>query len=77
VERSFLSRKDKTGVGEVRVEGHEWGVLDDAFSKENKESFGRILVADCLWMPWQHLNLLKSISEGGWEGLGGCWLSYR
>jgi predicted nicotinamide N-methyase len=76
VERSFLSRKDKTGVGEVRVEGHEWAVLDDAFSKE-KESFGRILVADCLWMPWQHLNLLKSISEGGWEGLGGCWLSYR
>ncbi|PMD66437.1 uncharacterized protein K444DRAFT_517015 [Hyaloscypha bicolor E] len=69
VERNFLSRRDKTGVGEVRVEGHEWGVLDDAFSKENKESFGRILVADCLWMPWQHLNLLKSIrcfmKEGG------------
>ncbi|KAH8793934.1 putative methyltransferase-domain-containing protein [Hyaloscypha finlandica] len=65
VERNFLSRKDKTGVGE----GHEWGVLDDAFSKENKESFGWILVADCLWMPWQHLNLLKSIrcffKEGG------------
>jgi nicotinamide N-methyltransferase len=61
VERNVLFRKGKTGVGEVRVEGHEWGVLDDAFSKENKESFGRILVADCLWMPWQHLNLLKSI----------------
>jgi nicotinamide N-methyltransferase len=61
VERNIFSRKDKTGVGEVRIEGHEWGVLDDSFSKENKESFGRILVADCLWMPWQHLNLLKSI----------------
>ena len=48
VERTFLSWKDKTGVGEVRVEGHERGVLDDAFSRENKESFGRILVADCL-----------------------------
>jgi EEF1A N-terminal glycine/lysine methyltransferase len=61
VERNVLSRKDKTGVGEVRVEGHEWGVLDDTFAKENKESFGRILVADCLWMPWQHENLLRSI----------------
>ena len=45
----------------MRVEGHEWGVLDDPFSKEGKEAFGRILVADCLWMPWQHENLLKSI----------------
>jgi nicotinamide N-methyltransferase len=27
VERNFLSRRDKTGVGEVRVEGHEWGSL--------------------------------------------------
>jgi nicotinamide N-methyltransferase len=61
VERNVLSRKDASGVGEVRVKGHEWGVLDDAFSKESKESFGKILVADCLWMPWQHLNLLKSI----------------
>jgi len=61
VERNVLSRTDKSGLGEVRVEGHEWGVLDDSFSKENKESFEKVLVADCLWMPWQHLNLLKSI----------------
>jgi predicted nicotinamide N-methyase len=61
VERNVRSRKDRIGVGEVRVEGHEWGVLDDAFSSENREGFGRLLVADCLWMPWQHLNLLMSI----------------
>jgi predicted nicotinamide N-methyase len=54
-------RKEVEGIGEVRVEGHEWGVLSDGFSRENKESFGRLLVADCLWMPWQHTNLLKSI----------------
>lgn len=73
VERNVSTRKDKTGVGEVRVEGHEWGVLGDGFSKENKESFGRILVADCLWMPWQHLNLLKSIR---WfmKGGGKAWV---
>jgi nicotinamide N-methyltransferase len=61
VERNVRSRKNRICVGEVRVEGHEWGVLDDAFSGENREGFGRVLVADCLWMPWQHLNLLKSI----------------
>jgi predicted nicotinamide N-methyase len=63
VENNVVSRKAKGegGIGEVRVEGHEWGVLDDAFSVANKESFSRILVADCLWMPWQHGNLLKSI----------------
>lgn len=61
VERNVSSRKDKSRVGEVRVEGHEWGFLGDAFSEANRESFDRILVADCLWMPWQHLNLLKSI----------------
>lgn len=57
-------------VGEVRVQGHEWGVLDNddddgrrAFSVENRGAFGKVLVADCLWMPWQHGNLLRSI---GW-----------
>ncbi|RDW83212.1 hypothetical protein BP5796_04703 [Coleophoma crateriformis] len=48
-------------INDIVVEGHEWGVLDDTFSMQNNESFGRILVADCLWMPWQHENLLKSI----------------
>jgi EEF1A N-terminal glycine/lysine methyltransferase len=61
VERNVLSRKGKTGFCAVKVEGHKWGTLDDTFSREEKESFGRILVADCLWMPWQHLNLLKSV----------------
>jgi nicotinamide N-methyltransferase len=58
-------RKDaqEGDIGEVTVEGHEWGVLDDTFSKTNEGGFGKILVADCLWMPWQHGNLLKSI---GW-----------
>ena len=72
VQRNVQLRREKEGgkgIGEVMVQGHEWGVLDDPFSRENKEAFGRILVADCLWMPWQHANLLKSIRwflrEGG------------
>jgi nicotinamide N-methyltransferase len=57
----------------IKVEGHEWGVLDDAFSVENKGNFGRIFVADCLWMPWQHESLLKSIA---WflEQAGKAWV---
>jgi nicotinamide N-methyltransferase len=70
VDANIKPRRQKVaGIGEITVEGHEWGVLDDTFSVENKESFDKILIADCLWMPWQHENLLKSIRwflvEGG------------
>ncbi|ELR06738.1 hypothetical protein GMDG_00355 [Pseudogymnoascus destructans 20631-21] len=46
------------------VEGHEWGKLseDDDFVQNHKGSFDVILVADCLWMPWQHKELMKSIA---------------
>jgi predicted nicotinamide N-methyase len=47
-------RKKDAGIGEVQVEGHEWGVLTDKFSLRNKESFDKILVADCLWMRKLH-----------------------
>jgi nicotinamide N-methyltransferase len=64
VERNIVSLKEKRGnIGQVGVEGHEWGVLDDTFSVGHRGKFGRILVADCLWMPWQHENLLRSISH--------------
>lgn len=46
-----------------KVQGHEWGALDNEFSANHKGYFARILVADCLWMPWQHDNLAKSISN--------------
>jgi hypothetical protein len=40
-----------------------WGELDDEFSKgERGGRFGRIMAAGCLRMPWQHENLLRSIS---------------
>lgn len=44
------------------VEGHSWGELDDAFSTSHAHAFDRIIVADCLWMPWQHANLHDSIA---------------
>jgi EEF1A N-terminal glycine/lysine methyltransferase len=63
VRNSDARRKDaqEGGIGEATVEGHERGVLDDTFSKANEGAFGKILAADCLWLPWQHTNLLNSI----------------
>lgn len=50
-------------AGSVLVEGHSWGDLEsDPFSLENRARFDRVLLCDCLWMPWQHDNLRRSIS---------------
>ncbi|KAH6681931.1 hypothetical protein B0J14DRAFT_613713 [Halenospora varia] len=50
-------------LGEISVEGHAWGVINNKFSLDNKGKFETILVADCLWMPYQHANLRKSIGH--------------
>ncbi|KAH6889984.1 hypothetical protein B0T10DRAFT_44412 [Thelonectria olida] len=52
-----------TPASSVVVEGHAWGELSDPFSVENAHAFDRIIVADCLWMPWQHANLHTSIAH--------------
>jgi len=67
VSRNIEPRKKGSGESaretNVSVQGHEWGLLEnDAFSEKNKGGFGTILCADCMWMPWEHLNLLKSIA---------------
>ncbi|KAF7542226.1 hypothetical protein G7Z17_g11766 [Cylindrodendrum hubeiense] len=51
-----------TPADSVLVEGHSWGELEDSFSTTHRHSFDRIIVADCLWMPWQHANLHRSIA---------------
>ncbi|VBB76326.1 Putative nicotinamide N-methyltransferase [Podospora comata] len=48
---------------EVVVEGHGWGELETPLAEGNKHQFDRVFVADCLWMPWQHVNLRRSV---GW-----------
>ncbi|KAL1837325.1 hypothetical protein VTJ49DRAFT_3984 [Mycothermus thermophilus] len=60
--------------GEVRVVGHEWGKLpadganmdeddeDTKFTLANRHAFDRVISCDCLWMPWQHENLRRSIA---------------
>lgn len=52
---------------DISVYGHAWGVLDgeDAdgqFARASRGAFDRVLVCDCLWMPWQHDTLRRSIA---------------
>ncbi|KAL7930596.1 hypothetical protein V8C35DRAFT_312431 [Trichoderma chlorosporum] len=56
----------------ILVDGHEWGVFDspspsDAaaspFPSSHAHLSDRLFVADCLWMPWQHANLRRSIGH--------------
>ncbi|KAK4945181.1 hypothetical protein LTR10_015607 [Elasticomyces elasticus] len=52
----------------VNVFGYTWGTtkmyLPNHYGKpapEQLETFDRIIIADCLWMPSQHVNLVKTI----------------
>ncbi|GFP59778.1 hypothetical protein ACSS6W_009645 [Trichoderma asperelloides] len=51
---------------DITVEGHEWGVFGDSpssFPASHAHAADRLFVADCLWMPWQHANLRRSINH--------------
>jgi nicotinamide N-methyltransferase len=59
-----LSPPDMSTASDVTVEGHSWGELEEeAFSVAHAGQYDRLLVADCLWMPWQHENLQRSIAH--------------
>ncbi|RYP89748.1 hypothetical protein DL770_004136 [Monosporascus sp. CRB-9-2] len=47
----------------AEVHGHEWGDLSSPFAARNRGAFDRVVSCDCLWMPWQHANLRRSV---GW-----------
>lgn len=57
------SGSQTTPKSSVMVQGHAWEDLQasDPFCGANRHSFDRIFAADCLWMPWQHDNLRRSI----------------
>ncbi|KAL7940584.1 hypothetical protein V8C42DRAFT_224007 [Trichoderma barbatum] len=50
----------------ILVDGHELGLFDNfaspsSFSSSHAHFSDRLFVADCLWMPWHHENLRRSI----------------
>jgi hypothetical protein len=55
-------------VPEVNVLGYSWGTTTmyqpttyGKPSEKQLKAFDRIIIADCLWMPSQHTNLVKTI----------------
>jgi predicted nicotinamide N-methyase len=46
----------------VEVLGHEWGDVQ-GIAKDYKATFDRVLLADCLWMPWLHDKLRRSVAH--------------
>ena len=47
----------------LSVQGHEWGVVTNDFSKAYANHFSRILCADCLWMDGDHYGLVQSMDH--------------
>lgn len=45
----------------VTIQGHQWGSTSTAFESSHARTYTRILAADCLWMPWEHENLARSM----------------
>lgn len=47
----------------ISIKGHQWGVFGDVSQPGLRPaSFTRIFAADCLWMPWEHASLAKSMA---------------
>ena len=57
-----VARNTATSSRQATVEGHAWGELSTPPASGNQHAFDRVLAADCLWMPWQHDALRKSMS---------------
>ncbi|AEO63245.1 uncharacterized protein THITE_2108210 [Thermothielavioides terrestris NRRL 8126] len=62
VVREKYAPAGRFAVEEVVVEGHAWGDLETPLARENRRAFDRVFAADCLWMPWQHENLRRSVA---------------
>lgn len=42
------------------ISPHEWGLITDV-AEDKCNHYSRVIAADCLWMPSEHLNLARSI----------------
>ncbi|KAJ5929346.1 hypothetical protein N7454_007194 [Penicillium verhagenii] len=57
-----LRNRSPTPSAELSIQPHEWGNLEGPFAEQNKGGYTRIIAADCIWMPWQHENLLRTMN---------------
>ncbi|KAI0021849.1 nicotinamide N-methyltransferase [Xylariomycetidae sp. FL0641] len=56
------------------VEPHAWGEVAAGLGARRAAAFDRVFVADCLWMPWQHANLARSIAHFLAAPAGQAWV---
>jgi hypothetical protein len=68
--QSEISDRNAPLLSSTRIRGYAWGTttfyLPSAYGKpaqptESNSSFDKIIIADCLWMPSQHTNLIKTV----------------
>lgn len=45
----------------VTIQGHLWGSAETLFESTHANRYTCILAADCLWIPWEHDNLARSM----------------
>ncbi len=63
---------------EVTVRGYVWGTentyLTDAYGRVagKLDKYDKIIAADCLWMPSQHENLVRTVAQALDRGPGRC-----
>ncbi|EXJ62742.1 hypothetical protein A1O7_03180 [Cladophialophora yegresii CBS 114405] len=67
---SFSSPSLSSSSPEITISGYTWGTTTfyspSSYGKPSPQqprAFDRIIVADCLWMPSQHGNLVKTIVD--------------
>ncbi|CAK7208629.1 hypothetical protein SCUCBS95973_000166 [Sporothrix curviconia] len=69
--------KNPTSTAAVSVHGHKWGTFDSDFARAGHHAYDRVFACDCLWMPWEHDNLRKSIdwfmNDNG-DNNARCWV---
>ncbi|KAK7749821.1 hypothetical protein SLS53_000401 [Cytospora paraplurivora] len=74
--RAELSPGGAGGAGgggcepDVEADGHSWGDFSTPLAAGNHHAFDRVFVCDCLWMPWQHENLQRSVEWFLRDGAG-------
>ncbi|KAF4121802.1 putative methyltransferase [Geosmithia morbida] len=61
-ERSEEEEESKDGEGREDQENESERGEDQKLEKK-RNKFDRVIACDCLWMPWQHENLRKSIGH--------------
>ncbi|CAK7269523.1 hypothetical protein SEPCBS119000_003614 [Sporothrix epigloea] len=53
--------KNPISAAVISVDGHEWGLFDSELALTGHHAYDRVFVCDCLWMPWEHGNLQRSM----------------